>query len=71
MRCIRLTTVGTLAIPHLKFKLCDGHAWAGQQYDKDGVRRMWWSNESQVEFNSRLQCFIDQYNQYSAEGVQV
>ena len=44
---------------------------AGQLYDKDGVRRMWWSNESQAQFNSRLQCFIDQYNQYTFEGVQV
>lgn len=43
----------------------------GQLYDKDGVRRMWWSNQSQAEFNSRLQCFINQYNQYSVEGVQV
>ena len=43
----------------------------GQQYDKDAVRRMWWSDESQAEFDSRLQCFIDQYNQYTFEGVQV
>ena len=32
---------------------------------------MWWSNESQAELNSRLQCFINQYKQYSVEGVQV
>jgi predicted metalloendopeptidase len=43
----------------------------GQQYDKDGVRRMMWSNESQEEFNNRLQCFRDQYNEYTFEGVQV
>lgn len=43
----------------------------GQPYDKDGARRMSWSNESQAEFNRRLQCFVDQYEQFTFEGVQV
>ena len=30
-----------------------------------------WSNESQEEFCSRLPCFVDQYNQYTFEGVPV
>ena len=47
------------------------HWLTGQQYDKNGIRWMMWSNESQAEFKRRLPCFIDQYNQYTFEGVQV
>ena len=43
----------------------------GQQRDKDGIVRMWWSQQSQAEFNRRAQCFINQYSQYNYLGVQV
>ena len=45
--------------------------YVGQLFDKNGVRRMWWSDHSQAEFQSRLQCFVDQYNQFRVMGVKV
>ncbi|CAF4915717.1 unnamed protein product, partial [Rotaria sp. Silwood1] len=37
----------------------------GRQYDKDGNRIPWWTNETINKFNERKQCIIDQYDQYT------
>ena len=43
----------------------------GQQFNKDGNRIQWWTNESIAEFERRTQCFVDQYDQYTLQGFQV
>lgn len=43
----------------------------GQQYNKDGNRIQWWTDESIAEFKQRTQCFVDQYSNYTLQGHQV
>ena len=43
----------------------------GQQYNKDGNRVQWWTDESIEEFKERTQCFVDQYDQYTLQGYHV
>jgi len=43
----------------------------GQQYDVDGNRVQWWTDESVDNFEDRTQCFVNQYNQYELQGHQV
>jgi len=47
------------------------HAYVGRQYDKNGNRTQWWTNESITQFNERAQCLVEQYDQYSLQGHQV
>lgn len=37
----------------------------GRNYDLDGNRRNWWSNNSAEQFGKEVECFISQYNNYS------
>lgn len=43
----------------------------GQQFDKNGIRQQWWTDESMTAFRGRQQCFVDQYSQFTNEGAQV
>ena len=43
----------------------------GRQFDKDGIQRMWWTEESVEEFNDRAQCFVEQYSEYEMFGLSV
>ena len=43
----------------------------GQQYDEDGNRIQWWTDESVDNFEERTQCFVDQYSQYELQGYKV
>ena len=43
----------------------------GQQYDADGNRKEWWTEESQREFQERTVCFEEQYSNYSLDGEMV
>ncbi|XP_035206091.1 neprilysin-2-like [Stegodyphus dumicola] len=44
----------------------------GRIFDKDGNSRNWWSTTEEQAFNSRAECFIEQYDNYTAEnGMQV
>ncbi|XP_069947190.1 neprilysin-1-like isoform X3 [Cherax quadricarinatus] len=36
----------------------------GRQFDKYGNLRQWWSNTTIQAYNTRAQCFIDQYDAY-------
>ncbi|CAF3828395.1 unnamed protein product [Rotaria sp. Silwood1] len=36
----------------------------GRQYDKDGNRISWWTDDTIKKFNERKQCIIDQYSNY-------
>ena len=44
---------------------------AGRQYDKDGMKRMWWTEEAVNAFNDRAQCFENQYSMYEMFGIPV
>lgn len=38
----------------------------GRQFDKDGNLKDWWTEKDAKEFESRAQCFVDQYGGYTA-----
>ncbi|CAN7986082.1 unnamed protein product [Ixodes hexagonus] len=40
----------------------------GREYDKTGNLHQWWKNSTIRSFQSRAQCFIDQYSNYTANG---
>jgi predicted metalloendopeptidase len=41
----------------------------GRQYDKDGNRIPWWTEETIEKFVTRKQCIIDQYSNYSIPQI--
>ena len=41
---------------------------AGQQFDKDGIRRQWWESDSTMTFRERQTCFVNQYDQFTNQG---
>jgi predicted metalloendopeptidase len=45
----------------------------GRQYDKDGNKIPWWTNETIEAFNQRKTCIIQQYSNYTVSqiGLQV
>lgn len=43
----------------------------GREYDKEGNLHKWWKNSTSWNFVERIQCFIDQYSNYSIEDVNV
>ncbi|XP_019873240.1 neprilysin-4 [Aethina tumida] len=36
----------------------------GRKYDKQGNLNQWWTNSTLQEYNKKVKCLIDQYNQY-------
>ena len=59
-------TVYCWYLSHHQILLC-----SGQQYDKNGNRVNWWTKNSTAEFKKRTQCFVDQYSNYTQQGVPV
>ncbi|KAI1297234.1 Neprilysin-1 [Halotydeus destructor] len=43
-------------------ELTHGFDDQGAQYDETGNLNNWWSNHTQMEFNNRAKCFVDQYS---------
>jgi predicted metalloendopeptidase len=41
----------------------------GGQYDKDGNKIPWWTNETINVFNNRTTCIIEQYSNYTVSQV--
>lgn len=41
----------------------------GRQFDKDGNRIPWWSDQTIEKFINRKQCIIDQYSNYSVPQI--
>ena len=37
----------------------------GRQYDKDGNKIPWWTNETVEAFTNRTKCIIEQYSNYT------
>ena len=38
---------------------------SGHEYDKDGNYKNWWTNATCEKYKQKVQCFIDQYSQFS------
>ncbi|KAF9089372.1 hypothetical protein BGX29_012095 [Mortierella sp. GBA35] len=47
-----------------------GHAFdnSGRRYDETGAIREWWEESSIQAFDTKSQCFIEQYNEYTIDG---
>lgn len=44
----------------------------GRQYDLSGNLKDWWTRDDDQRFNSKAQCLVDQYSQYTvADGVHI
>ena len=41
----------------------------GREFDADGNMRSWWTNQCVEKYKDKSQCFIDQYSNYSIDGV--
>ena len=41
----------------------------GRQYDKNGNRVPWWSNNTVNQFNTRKQCIVDQYSNFTVAQI--
>ncbi|XP_065890272.1 endothelin-converting enzyme homolog isoform X2 [Dysidea avara] len=52
-------------------ELTHGFDDQGQQFDKNGNRVKWWTDNSIRQFQNRTQCFVDQYDQYSLLDVKI
>ena len=52
-------------------ELTHGFDDQGQQYDKDGNLRQWWSQTSTDNFKERQKCFREQYSRYEVFGYPV
>ncbi|CAF1215884.1 unnamed protein product [Rotaria sordida] len=58
-------SIGTI-IGH---EITHGFDDTGRQFDKDGNRISWWTNETIEKFNNRKQCFIEQYSNFSVPEI--
>jgi endothelin-converting enzyme/putative endopeptidase len=47
-------------------ELTHGFDDSGRNFDAQGNLRDWWTPEDAAEFNSRAQCFVDEYSQFVA-----
>jgi predicted metalloendopeptidase len=41
----------------------------GRQFDKDGNRILWWTQETIDRFNKRKTCIVDQYSKYFLDQI--
>ena len=40
----------------------------GREYDMDGNKVSWWTNETIEAFHERKKCIIEQYNNYTCDS---
>ncbi|KAL1500832.1 hypothetical protein ABEB36_006264 [Hypothenemus hampei] len=50
-------------------EITHGFDGQGYLYNPDGVIKPWWGNETKENFSNRIQCFIDQYSNYSIPEI--
>ena len=43
----------------------------GQRFNAEGNIEKWWTDESQMAFDSLKKCYIDQYSGYTQGGLLV
>ena len=44
---------------------------SGHAFNEVGLLENWWTDASLNEFDSRAECFVDQYNEYFTAGGSV
>ncbi|CAF0813568.1 unnamed protein product [Rotaria sordida] len=44
---------------------------SGRQFDKNGNRIPWWTNETIQEFNNRKRCIVDQYSNFTVPQINI
>ena len=44
---------------------------SGAQFDLDGSLNPWWTEKSWQNFQERTKCFVDYFNQYQMQGINV
>lgn len=44
-------------------------AATGRRYDKDGNLKQWWTEDTLREYEERVQCIVQQYNQYNVSQL--
>ncbi|RWS22959.1 hypothetical protein B4U80_01243 [Leptotrombidium deliense] len=49
----------------LAHEILHGFDNQGSQYDYEGHKKMWWSNKTWDVYEKKVQCFVDQYNQFT------
>jgi len=52
-------------------ELTHGFDDQGREYDKNGILRNWWTNDSIAAFKTRTKCMVDQYSKYEVNGEKV
>lgn len=67
---IKPTSMAFISL-HFPVIQCHVHFHTGQRYDKDGILRPWWTEESINAFKERQQCFAEQYSKYQMFGFNV
>ncbi|DBA01228.1 TPA: hypothetical protein N0F65_010820 [Lagenidium giganteum] len=45
-------------------EIVHGYGTVGRKFDENGNSRDWWTHDDAAEFESRSQCFIDQYSSF-------
>ena len=49
----------------LGHELTHGFDNFGREFDEDGHYRDWWDEQSKKEYNEKIQCMIEQYNEFT------
>ncbi len=50
-------------------ELTHGFDTNGRQFDKYGNKIPWWTNQTIEQFNQQKKCFIEQYNNYTLNQI--
>lgn len=50
-------------------ELTHGFDNSGSKYDEAGRYRAWWDDSTLSAFRARVQCFVEQYDNYTVQGV--
>ena len=43
----------------------------GRKYDKDGNAIPWWSEKMIAEYEKKADCFVDQFNKYEVNKINI
>lgn len=60
---INYGSIGTI----MGHELTHGFDDSGREYDKSGMMKQWWNNQTVENFKNASKCMIQQYSQYKIE----
>ncbi len=55
--------------PLIGHEITHGFDNSGRQFDKDGNRIPWWTDETIKQFIERKTCIVDQYSNYTVPHI--